>query len=240
MTTPSEPEPRTGLPLGPLVDATPARGPMPVVLEGRYCRVEPLEGARHAEALFTASTPPDAVARFTYLSTEPPADRAAFDDWLQHAVGDPTRAYFAVVDERTGRAEGRQAFMRIDPPNRSIEIGDVYWGPAIARSRVSTEACYLFVRHAIEELGYRRVEWKCNVLNAPSMRAAERFGFRFEGVFRRNMIVKGRTRDTAWFSIVDDEWPQVRAAFDAWLAPDNFDDAGHQRTRLRVGDCPTG
>jgi RimJ/RimL family protein N-acetyltransferase len=230
--TPAEPDAGTGLPIGPAVAGPDARPPGGVVLEGRYCRLEPLDAARHGDALFAASTPPDGAARFLYLSTGPPEDRAAFDAWLAGAVASPDRRYYAVVDARTGRAEGRQAFLRIRPADRSIEIGDVYWGPAIARSRVSTEACARFARHAFEDLGYRRFEWKCNVLNAPSMRAAVRFGFVPEGVFRHDMVVRGRTRDTAWFSMIDTEWPAHRAAFDAWLAPDNFDAHGVQRRTL--------
>jgi RimJ/RimL family protein N-acetyltransferase len=231
--SPHEPDPRTGLPVGPLLaNPSPARWPAPVTLEGRYCRLEPLDPVRHGDDLFVAATPPDAVARFTYLSIDPPSGRAEFDAWLTGAVGDAERAYFAVVDARTGRAEGRQAYMRIDSPNQSIEIGDIYWGPAISRTRISTEANFLFARHAFDDLGYRRYEWKCNSLNEPSRRAAERFGFTYEGTFRRNMITKGRTRDTAWYSIIDDEWPQIKAAYEEWLDPSNFDEAGQQRSRL--------
>jgi RimJ/RimL family protein N-acetyltransferase len=228
-----EPDPRTGLPVGPVMtNPLPAQRPGPVPLVGRYCRLEPLDPARHGDDLFVASTPPDAVARFTYLSIDPPADRAEFDAWLTEATTNTERAYFAVVDAQTGRAEGRQAYMRIDPPHQSIEIGDIYWGPTISRTRISTEANFLFARHAFDNLGYRRYEWKCNALNEPSRRAAARFGFTYEGTFRRNMITKGRTRDTAWYSIIDEEWPQIMAAYEAWLDPSNFDDAGQQRRRL--------
>jgi RimJ/RimL family protein N-acetyltransferase len=137
-----------------------------------------------------------------------------------------------VVDRRTGRAEGRQALMRIDATHGVIEIGSILWGPAIARTRVSTEAFHLFARHVFETLGYRRFEWKCNNLNEPSKRAALRFGFTFEGVFRQHMVVKGANRDTAWFSILDSEWPELAAAYAAWLDPANFDDAGRQRRTL--------
>ena len=230
---PQVPDPATGLPIGPLVDrAEPARPPEPRVLDGSYCRLEPLDPDHHGDDLFAASTPVDAARQFLYLPTDPPAARADFDRWLDQASHAPDQRFWVVIDRATGRVEGRQAFMRIDPPNQSIEIGNVYWGPDMARSRVSTEALFLFARHAFDELGYRRFEWKCNALNGPSCRAAERFGFKFEGIFRRAAILKGRSRDTAWYSMIDDEWPLIRSAFEAWLAPTNFDAAGTQLLRL--------
>lgn len=201
-------------------------------LVGRWATLEPLAVAAHGRELFEASTPPDAEARFTYLSTAPPADRDASDRWIETAADDPDRVYHAVIDRSTGRAEGRQAFLRIDQANRSIEIGDIYWGPAMARSRIATEALFLAARHVFDDLGYRRFEWKCDSLNEPSRRAATRFGFTYEGIFRRAVITKGRSRDTAWYSMIDEEWPDIRASFERWLDPANFDDDGHQRRRL--------
>jgi RimJ/RimL family protein N-acetyltransferase len=137
-----------------------------------------------------------------------------------------------VIDQKTGRAEGRQALMRIEPAHGVIEIGHILWGPGIARSRVATEALYLFTSHVFDTLGYRRFEWKCHNLNEPSKRAAQRFGFTFEGVFRQHMVAKGRNRDTAWFAMIDADWPRLKAGYEAWLRPENFDESGLQRSTL--------
>ncbi len=206
--------------------------PQRVTLEGRYARLEPLDPTRHADGLFAASTPPDAADRFRYLFEAPPTDRAELQAWVERAAKTDDPLFFAVIDRATGVVHGRQAFMRIVPEHGVIELGSIYWGPAIARSRVATEAFWLSARYVFEVLGYRRYEWKCNDENAPSKRAALRFGFTAEGVFRQHMIVKGLSRDTAWFSIVDGEWPALRAAYEAWLDPSNFDEAGRQRRRL--------
>ncbi|MDX1555825.1 MAG: GNAT family protein, partial [Xanthomonadales bacterium] len=143
--------------------------------------------------------------------------------------------FFAVVDRATGRCEGRQALMNIKPEHGTIELGSIFWGPAIARSRVATEAAFLHLHYAFDTLGYRRFEWKCNNQNAASKRAAERFGFTFEGVFRQHLVIKDANRDTAWYSIIDSEWSRIRAAFEAWLAPENFDAEGQQLARLSIG-----
>ncbi|MBP8309446.1 MAG: GNAT family N-acetyltransferase [Burkholderiaceae bacterium] len=205
--------------------------PQRVPLEGAWCRLEPLEAARHGDQLFEASMAPGADARFRYLF-ESPCDRVEFDRWLARAVAADDPLAFAVIDRASGRCEGRQTLMRITPDHGVIEIGSILWGPAISRSRVATEALYLFARYAFETLGYRRFEWKCNSLNAPSIRAAGRFGFRYEGQFRQHMVTKGANRDTHWFSMIDTEWPALRAAFDRWLAPENFDAQGRQRATL--------
>jgi RimJ/RimL family protein N-acetyltransferase len=207
--------------------------PRRIALEGRYARLEPLE-ARHARDLYQGAAAPGAPARFRYLPEHPPRDAAEFDAWMAKAVASDDPLFFAVVDRRTWRAEGRQALMRIVPNHGVIEVGNVLWGPAIARTRVATEALYLFARHVFEDLGYRRFEWKCNAFNEPSRRAALRFGFRFEGIFRRHMVVKGESRDTAWFAMTDADWPAIAAGFLAWLEPDNFDEAGKQRNQLKV------
>ena len=140
--------------------------------------------------------------------------------------------FWAVIDRATGRAEGRQALMRITPEHGVIEIGNILWGPAIARSRIATEALFLFAQYAFDALGYRRFEWKCNDLNEPSKRAALRFGFSAEGVFRRHMVTKGRNRDTAWFAMVEDDWPRLHAGYEAWLRLENFSPEGQQIARL--------
>ncbi|RYE10789.1 MAG: N-acetyltransferase [Hyphomicrobiales bacterium] len=205
----------------------PARRPERLVLEGRYARLEPLAAA-HADALFAAAVP----ERFTYLAEPGPADAGAMAQWVANAAQKTDPLYFAVIDKASGRAEGRQSLMRITPEHGVIEIGGIYWGPAIARGRVTTEALFLHACYIFDELGYRRFEWKCNDLNEPSKAAARRFGFTFEGVFRQHMIVKGQNRDTAWFAMLDSEWPALKARFERWLDPTNFDAAGRQLNGL--------
>ena len=230
---PTETDPLTGLPIGPRVSRSqPAVRPQRIVLEGRYCRLEPIDPHRHSGELFTASTPPDAAARFRYLADSPPRDADEMTQWAQAQALSDDPLVFVVIDRATSRVEGRQTYMRIAPEHQCIEIGNIYWGPSIAGTRVATEANYLFACYALETLGYRRYEWKCDALNAPSRRAAKRFGFRYEGHFRRAVIIKGRSRDTTWFSIIDEEWPALKAAYEQWLSPENFDDAGIQRQRL--------
>ena len=230
---PREIDPESGLPIGPrLADAGPAIAPERVVLEGRYARLEPLDPARHRDELYAASTPPDAAARFRYLADRPPDSPGALGAWMDAAAQSPDPLYFAVIDCSTGRVEGRQTLMRITPAQRCIEIGNIYWGPRIAGTRVATEAMYLFAAHVLETLKFRRYEWKCDALNAPSRRAARRFGFTWEGHFRRAVIVRGRTRDTAWYAMIDEEWPVLKAAYERWLDPANFDAEGKQKTRL--------
>ncbi|MFN7753518.1 MAG: GNAT family N-acetyltransferase [Pseudomonadota bacterium] len=205
----------------------------PVRIAGRYARLEPLRDALHGDALYAACSVADAPARFRYLFDEPPADRAALAAWIdaRAALSDPL--FFAVVDLASGQAQGRQALMRIVPEHGVIEIGHIYWGPAIARTRVATEAQYLLARHVFRDLGYRRYEWKCDALNAPSRAAALRFGFRFEGIFRQHMVIKGRNRDTAWFAMIDADWPVLEAGYERWLDPANFDAGGRQRRTLQ-------
>ena len=206
--------------------------PERVNLEGRYARLEPLDAAKHGAQLFASAQAPGADDRFRYLFEETPADLVAFSPWLDKASASPDPMFFAVIDRATGRAEGRQALMRIDTVHGVIEIGNILWGPAIARTRVATEALYLFAGYVFDDLGYRRFEWKCNNGNAPSKRAAPRFGFAFEGVFRNHMVTKGANRDTAWFAMTNEDWPSLKAGYEAWLNPSNFDADGQQRTRL--------
>ena len=201
------------------------------VLEGAFVRLEPLDPAKHSVELYEAASAPGAERRFRYLFEMPPADLDDLRSWAEKVstLNDPL--VFAVIDKKTGRAEGRQSFMRIDSANGVIEIGGILWGPAIARTRVATEALFLFADYAFS-LGYRRLEWKCDDLNLPSKRAAERFGFQFEGVFRQHLVVKGLNRDTAWFSILDNEWPLLRRGYERWLSVDNVDAAGSQLSNL--------
>lgn len=208
----------------------PCPRPQREILDGRYCRLEPL-ALHHGDQLFAASMVPGAEERFRYLF-ESPCDRATFDVWLAKCIASEDPLYFAVIDRATGRAEGRQTFMRIAPEHGVIEIGGILWGPAIARTRVCTEALYLMARHAFETLGYRRFEWKCHAENHPSRRAALRFGFQYEGLFRQHMVVKGANRDTTWFAMTDGDWPPLKQAYEAWLDPANFDEHGQQRSKL--------
>src|SRR5690606_35392309 len=159
-------------------------------------------------------------------------NRAAFGQWLDKAAASQDPMHYAVVDRKTGKAAGRQTFMRIDQGHGVIEIGSIYWGPLLARTPAATEALYLFARHAFDDLGYRRFDWKCDNENGPSKRAAERFGFAFEGIFRQHMVMKGKNRDTAWFAMLDGDWPMQRRAFEEWLDAGNFDAEGRQKRRL--------
>jgi len=206
--------------------------PARVVLEGRYVRLEPLNPAQHGDGLFAASSVPDADGRFAWLPETPPQSRAEFQSWLDKAAASEDPLYFVVIDKTSGEVVGRQTFLRIDPANGVIEIGHVYWGPKMARTRGATEAQFLFAQYVLGDLGYRRYEWKCNDRNTPSKRAAERFGFQFEGIFRQHMIVKGENRDTAWYAMIDKEWPALARAYNAWLDPANFDADGNQKRRL--------
>src|SRR5262245_40068254 len=217
-------------PVGPPVDARPARKPEAVRLEGRFGVVEKLQ-AHHAAALWEAVRGYDHI--WTYMSSCGPFDGAvAFADWVAgRALLDDPFSY-AIV-ERTGRAIGIATLMEIRPAMRSIEVGHIVYAPKLQRTPLATEAQFLLARYAFETLGYRRYEWKCNALNILSRRAADRLGFVFEGILRQHMIAKGRNRDTAYYSMLDHEWPVRKRAFERWLAPDNFDVEGRQKTRLR-------
>ncbi|MDR6634302.1 RimJ/RimL family protein N-acetyltransferase [Phyllobacterium sp. 1468] len=220
-----------------LKDWTPRPLPVREPLEGRYVRLEPLDAAKHGDGLYEASSVADAGERFRFLFENPAEDRETFRAWLEKVEASKDPLFFAVIDKASGKVAGRQTLMRIDPAFGVIEIGNIYWGPLISRKAAATEAQYLFMKYAFE-LGYRRYEWKCNNANEPSKRAAERFGFKFEGIFRQHMVQKGKNRDTAWYSVIDSEWPALKVAYEAWLSPDNFDADGTQIKRLdafRVG-----
>jgi RimJ/RimL family protein N-acetyltransferase len=219
-------------PVGPLVDAGPARRPERRELKGRFVTLAPLDAEAHGEALFAGAGGHDLAHLWAYMGDGPYLDRAAFDASLRLKSKSEDPLFFAILDNATGRALGYQTLMRIDLPNRVVEVGNILYGAPMQRTTGATEAQCLLARHVFEDLGFRRYEWKCNALNAPSRRAALRYGFVFEGVFRQHMIVKGRNRDTAWFAILDSEWPALRAAFDAWLRPDNFGADGRQKARL--------
>jgi RimJ/RimL family protein N-acetyltransferase len=213
----------------------PAHGrPERIVTAGRYIRLEPI-GQQHAADLFAASSVPDAEQRFRYLfATLPPVDLAEMRQWVTQNEGREDRVYFAVVEVASGHCLGRQALMSIVPEHGVIEIGAVYWGPQMARTRLATEALYLSAKHVFEDLGYRRFEWRCNNHNEPSKAAAQRFGFQFEGIFRQHMIDRGENRDTAWFAMLDGDWPRLKAEYERWLEPSNFDADGIQKSKLRL------
>jgi RimJ/RimL family protein N-acetyltransferase len=198
------------------------------MLEGRYARLEPLALA-HAEGLMAASAN---ATSFDYLFDVPPKDLEDLKAYIRQKAASEDPLFHSVIDKATGLAGGRQTFMRITPEHGVIEIGNILWGAPIARTRVATEALYLAAKYVFEDLGYRRFEWKCNDLNEPSKRAARRFGFSFEGVFRQHMWTKGANRDTAWFAMLDRDWPALRAAYERWLDAANFDAAGRQRAGL--------
>ncbi|MFL6799659.1 MAG: GNAT family N-acetyltransferase [Xanthobacteraceae bacterium] len=226
----------SGLPLGPVVDATPARRPQPVSMQGRYGSVQRL-CLEHSAALWHALAGSDVV--WTYMGYGPFADERAFSDWLASRIALEDPYSYAVVDG-SGRALGIATLMEVRPAMRVIEVGNILYAPALQRTALGTEAQYLLAYYAFETLGYRRYEWKCNALNAASRRAATRYGFVFEGVLRQHMISKGRSRDTAYYSMLEQEWPSCKASFERWLAPGNFDAAGKQRTTLGALNAAAG
>ncbi|MBD8614009.1 GNAT family N-acetyltransferase [Pseudomonas putida] len=215
-----------------LPDWTARPRPAHEVIEGRYCRLEPLNATAHAEDLYSGYCQQTDGSDWTYLPVGPFADLDSYRLHVQNAAASQDPQHWAVIDLRTQRAVGTLALMRMDPTNGVIEVGHVTFSPLMKRTPISTEAQYLLMRLVFDELGYRRYEWKCDALNAPSRKAAERLGFSFEGIFRQALVYKGRNRDTAWFSIIDSEWPALRGAFERWLAMENFDDAGQQLTAL--------
>jgi RimJ/RimL family protein N-acetyltransferase len=200
-------------------------------MEGSFCRLEPLDPVRHGDDLFGAYARDTDGANWTYLPYGPFPDREEFRRWVEAvSVGDDP-LFHAVIDLTTGRAAGVAAYLRIEPAVGVIEVGHINFSPLLQRTIGATEAMWLMMRRVFEELGYRRYEWKCDALNRPSRAAAERLGFSFEGIFRQATISKGRNRDTAWYSVIDSEWPTLDAAFRRWLDPANFD-YGTQRRRL--------
>jgi RimJ/RimL family protein N-acetyltransferase len=221
-----------GLPIGPaLANWQPPARPAQRPLRGRFCIVEPLDVARHARDLFGANSQDREQRMWTYLTYGPFTDFDTYESWLTGCAASTDPLFQAFVDRSSGTAVGVGTFMRIDPPAGTIEVGHIAMSPVLQRSPAATEAMYLMMRHAFE-LGYRRYEWKCDALNAKSRRAAARLGFVFEGEFRQATVYKGRSRDTAWYSVIDSEWPLLRDAFECWLDRDNFDASGLQRSRL--------
>jgi RimJ/RimL family protein N-acetyltransferase len=222
-----------GQPVGcPVTDWKPPERPSRMVLPGRYCRLDPLDSARHAADLHAANSVDREGRMWTYLFSGPFATLQEFTLWLEAREDSLDPLFYAIVDAGTGRATGLASYLRIDTTHGVIEVGHLAFSPLLQRTRAATEAMYLMMKHAFG-LGYRRYEWKCDALNFASRRAAERLGFRFEGVFRQAAVYKGRNRDTAWYSIIDSEWPERETRFLAWLDPDNFEADGRQRRRLQ-------
>jgi RimJ/RimL family protein N-acetyltransferase len=206
-------------------------------MSGRYCRVEPLDVDRHAGDLYGANSSDDG-RMWTYLPYGPFVTGDEYRIWLEGFVADPTRVAFAIVDGAAGRAVGVAAYLRAAPEHGTIEVGHLAFSPGLQRTVAATEAMALMMGHVFDALGYRRYEWKCDALNAPSGRAATRLGFTYEGTFRQAVVVKGRNRDTAWYSITDREWQRLRGAYATWLDPANFDASGCQRESLSSLTAP--
>ena len=231
-----------GQPVGDPVQGWVARDrPSADVLAGRYCTLQRLDPVRHAEDLFSADRHDHHGESWTYLPYGPFTDFASYRQWVEHVAAGADPRFYAVIDTDAaagtsgiGRAVGVLSLMRVDPKAGSIEVGHVHYSPLLQRRRAATEAQYLLMRYVFDDLGYRRHEWKCDALNAPSRAAAERLGFTYEGTFRQSAVVKGRNRDTAWYSLLNVEWPQVSKRLQSWLSPDNFDDAGRQRSSLHA------
>jgi RimJ/RimL family protein N-acetyltransferase len=228
----------------PIGDPVPGWQPRPrpdvQTLTGSYCRLERLDPARHTDDLFTADQADADGTSWTYLPYGPFAERENYAAWIKDVGAQPDPYFFAVVDTEeessptAGRAIGVLSLLRVQPEAGSIEVGHIHFSPALQHRRAGTEAHHLLGTYVFDQLGYRRYEWKCDALNEPSRRAADRLGFRFEGTFRQAQVIKGRNRDTAWYAIIDAEWAGVREAFQAWLAPDNFDTQGRQRSALQT------
>jgi RimJ/RimL family protein N-acetyltransferase len=210
---------------------TPRQRPPATPMQGRTCVVEPLSFATHGPDLFAVLPTPEARSGWTYQRDEQPANRAEFDAWIAKNAASQDPMFHAIVDHETGKAVGVASFMRMDPANGVIEVGHIHYAPVMRRTPAGTEAMFLMMQRAFE-LGYRRYEWKCDSLNAPSRRAAERYGFTFEGIFRQALVYKSRNRDTAWFAIIDRDWPAIKRAFELWLDPSNFDASGRQKRTL--------
>ncbi|WP_164659588.1 GNAT family N-acetyltransferase [Tropicibacter sp. Alg240-R139] len=204
-------------------------------MEGRFCRVERLDPVRHGADLFDAFTRDATGQLWTYMPVGPFVDdRAGFDHWLAEAARSTDPLFHTIIDTQSGQAVGFASYLRIAPQAGTIEVGFIAFSPLLQRTPLATEAMFLMMKRVFRELGYRRYEWKCDALNAPSKRAAQRLGFTYDGTFEQALVYKGRNRDTAWFSILDRDWPGIEAGFGAWLAPENFDDLGQQR--LPLGD----
>ena len=224
-----------GQPIGaPVPNWTTRPRPSREPIQGRYCRIEVLDIARHADDLFTAFSLDTSGHNWTYLSSEPWQTKEAMLRWMHTTCLSDDPLFHTIIDAQTNRAVGIAALMRIDPTNGVIEVGHIHFSPLLQKRRAATEAIYVLMARVFDELGYRRFEWKCDALNAPSRAAAQRFGFQFEGIFRQAIIYKNRNRDTAWFAIIDRDWPALKIAYERWLDPTNFDGEGRQQQSLKL------
>lgn len=231
---PSEPQRDRQLSKSPVSLSLPRPRPERRDHEGRFVRLEPLDPARHAAELYAASHGvPNGERIWDYLPYGPFDSVDELSSWLEKLAPSDDPLFFAIRDLQSGKTLGMASYLRIVPDHAVIEIGHIWFAPALQKTPAATEAIFLMLRHALDDLGYRRMEWKCDALNAGSRRAATRFGFSFESIFYQAVVVKGLNRDTAWFSILDYEWPAIRASFERWLSPENFDASGQQRTSLR-------
>jgi len=227
-----------GQPVGFAVpDWKPPCMPARETIEGRFCRLEPLDPQRHAAGLHAANALDVEGRNWTYLPYGPFATLESYRAWVEQSSRGSDPLFFAIVDRAKNQPVGVASYLRIDPASASIEVGHINYSPLLQQAPAATEAMVLMMRQAFA-LGYRRYEWKCNALNAPSRVAAQRLGFSYEGVFRQARVDKGHNRDTAWYAAIDTEWPALQAAFGEWLAPANFDDQGRQRVRLSVLTAP--
>jgi RimJ/RimL family protein N-acetyltransferase len=221
------------LPVGKSLPGWTARpAPPRTAMTGRFCRLEPLDPARHAQDLFAANQLDADGRNWTYLFQEPFGDLASYRAWLEQVAKADDPLFHTIIDLKTEKAVGVATFMRVDRPNGVIEVGNINYSPLLQRTPAATEAMFLMMARVFDELGYRRYEWKCDSLNAPSRAAALRLGFQFEGIFRQAVIYKNRNRDTAWFSMIDSEWPALKRAYEQWFAPENFDAEGRQQHKL--------
>ncbi|MDA0994492.1 MAG: GNAT family protein [Proteobacteria bacterium] len=210
-----------------------ARRPPRTPMEGRFCRTEPLTSERHLADLFEAYAEDAEGKLWTYMFNGPFQSATELRDWMTSASASDDPLFYAIIDVSTGKAVGMAAYMRIKPGVGVIEVGNIAYSPKLQRTPVATEAMFLMMRRAFKELGYRRYEWKCDSLNAASRRAAERLGFTFDGLFKQAIVYKGRNRDTAWYSILDRDWPALERAYTTWLDAENFDENGQQKRKLR-------
>jgi len=240
MSAPSQRSNELGQPIGEDVPGwTPRPAPPREAMQGRWCRIEPIDPERHAADIFAANAADTAGGMWTYMNHGPFDDLDAYRAWMDAACRGDDPLFHAVVDGRDGKAKGLAAYLRINPTDGVIEVGSIALSPALQRTAAATEAMYLMMRRAFDELGYRRYEWKCDDLNLPSRRAAERLGFLYEGTFVQATMYKGRNRDTAWYAITDKRWPGLRAAMEAWLDAANFGPDGAQQKNLSAF-MPTG
>lgn len=221
----------------PVPNWTPPALPARESMEGRFCRVEALSAERHARELFAANSLDTENRNWTYMTYGPFENWDAFREWVNASAATSDPLFFAIIDKPTGKAVGVASYLRIDPRHGSIEVGHLQFSPLLQGKPAATEAMYLMMKRAFE-MGYRRYEWKCNALNEPSRRAAQRLGLSYEGLFRQAAVVKGRNRDTAWYAAIDQEWPALKAAFQKWLEPSNFGEGGRQKVALSTLTAP--